>query len=138
MKSLSNIWKNKYPSRKELRATVLCSIEPRSTKKATTRALKILDSEYEKADLNRIVDKADNLDSDQKQMLLKLLKQFENLFDGTLGKWNTNPVIIEMKPDAKTINSRWYTVPRINKLTFKNVLKRLEKIGVIERVQESE
>ena len=71
-------------------------------------------------------------------MLLKFLKQFENLFDGTLGKWNTNLVIIEMKPGAKPTNSRWYTVPRINKLTFKNELERLEKIGVLERVQESE
>ena len=71
-------------------------------------------------------------------MLLKFLKQFENLFDGTLGKWNTKPVLIEMKPGAKPINSKWYNVPRINKLKFKNELKRLENIGVLERVQESE
>ena len=60
------------------------------------------------------------------------------MFDGTLGKWNTNPVVIEMKPDVKPINSRWYSLPRINKLTFKNQLERLVKIGVLERVQEYE
>ena len=53
-------------------------------------------------------------------MLQNLLKQFENLFDGTLGKWNTSPVVIEMKPGAKPCYSRSYSVPRINKQTFKN------------------
>ena len=43
-----------------------------------------------------------------------------------------------MKPGENPINSRWYTVPRINKHTFKNELERLEKIGVLEKVQESE
>ena len=33
---------------------------------------------------------------------------------------------------------KWYPVPRINKLTFKKELMRLVKIGVLERVQESE
>ena len=46
MKSFSYIWEHKYPSRKEIKATVLRSIQPRSTKEATTRALKILNSGY--------------------------------------------------------------------------------------------
>ena len=53
-------------------------------------------------------------------MLLKLLKQYEKLFDGTLGKWKKNPVEIETRPDSKPVNSRWFLVPRINKQTFKN------------------
>ena len=71
-------------------------------------------------------------------MLLKLLKQYETLFDGTLGRWNTTPVNIELQHNSKPINSRWYPVPRINKLTFKKELMRLVKIGVLESVQESE
>ena len=58
--------------------------------------VKILDSKYEKANLNKIVEAANNLDANQKQMLLKLLKQYETLFDGTLGRWNTTPVNIEL------------------------------------------
>ena len=138
MKSFSKTWKDKHPTRKEVKATILRSIAPRSTQQATDRALKILDSEYVKADLNNIVDNADSLNDEQKAMLLKLLKQFENLFDGTLGKWNTNPVVIEMKPGSKPTSSRSYSVPRINKQTFKNELDRLIKIGVLEQVQESE
>ena len=58
--------------------------------------VKILDSKYEKADLNEIVAGAKNLDKNQKQMLLKLLTQYETLFDGTLGRWNTTPVNIKL------------------------------------------
>ena len=71
-------------------------------------------------------------------MLLKSLKQLETLFDGTLGKWQTKPVEIETRPDAKPVNSRWYPVPRIKKLTFKKELERLVSISVLEKVQESE
>ena len=138
MKSFAKIWQNEHPTRKELKATVLRSVEPKSTKEATDRVIKILDSKYEKADLNKVVEDAETLNRDQKRMLLKLLKQYEKLFDGTLGKWRTNPVEIETRPDSKPVNSRWYPVPRINKQTFKKELERLVKIGVLERVQESE
>ena len=43
-----------------------------------------------------------------------------------------------MRPDAKPVNTNWYPVPRINKPTFNIELEQLEKIRVIERVQESE
>ena len=84
MKNFQRIWKDNHPLKKELRSTILCSIEPKSTKEATERVVKILDSKYEKANLDEIVANAKNLDEDQKQMLLKLLKQYEILFDGTL------------------------------------------------------
>ena len=71
-------------------------------------------------------------------MFLKLLKQFESLFNGTLSKWKTKLVKIETRSDSKPVNSRWYPVPRINKLAFKKELERLVSIGVLERVQESE
>ena len=96
MKNFQRIWKNDHPSKKELKSTILCSIKPSSTKEATDRVVKILDSKYEKANLNKIVEDANNLDANQKQMLLKLLKQYETLFDGTLGRWNTTPVNIEL------------------------------------------
>ena len=96
MKNLQVPWSNNRPSRKELRSTILRSLEPKSTREATERAIKILDSKYEKADLNKIVDSAENLNQTQKQMLLQLLKQYEALFDGTLGRWRTTPVKIEL------------------------------------------
>ena len=112
-------------------------MEPKSTREATERAIKILDSKYEKADLNKIVDNAENLNQTQKQMLLQLLKQYEALFNGTLGRWRTTSVKIELQSNSKPVNARWYPIPRINKDTFHKELMRLVNIGVLERVQES-
>ena len=138
MKDFQGIWKGDHPSRKELKSIILRSNEPKSTSEATSRVIKILDSKYEKADLDKIVNESQGLDDVQKPMLLKLLRKYESLFDGTLGRWKTTPVQIELRRNAKPVNARWYPVPRINKRTFKTELMRLVKIGVLEKVQESE
>jgi hypothetical protein len=69
---------------------------------------------------------------------LKLLRKYEDIFDGTLGKWNTDPVDIELREDSKPVSSRYYPVPRINKETFRKELMRLVDIGVLTPVQQSE
>ena len=105
MKSFHKIWKNEYPTRKKPKATVLYSVESKATKEATDLVLKILDLKYKKANLSKVVEDADNLNKQQKRMLLKLLKQYNELFDSTLGKWKTALVIIKMRPDANPVNS---------------------------------
>ena len=67
--------------------------EPDSTRELTDRAIKILDAKYEKADLPEIVEtQCKHLDAHQRKELLNLLLEFEDLFDGTLGTWDTEPV----------------------------------------------
>ncbi|GFH55792.1 hypothetical protein CTEN210_12268 [Chaetoceros tenuissimus] len=138
MKSFSDIWEAKHPTRQEMRATFLRSVEPKATQEETERVTKILDANYEKANLEEVVASATSLNREQKRKLLKTLKKFESLFDGTLGRWKTDPVKIQLKEGAKAVNSRWYPVPKINKETFKKELERLVKIGVLEVVHESE
>jgi hypothetical protein len=67
--------------------------EPKSTQEATTRAMRILDSKYEKADLRQIAADATSLDEKQKGDLYELLMEFEELFDGTLGDWKTKELV---------------------------------------------
>ena len=55
MKNVQRIWKDDHPLKKELRSTILHLIEPRSTREATEMVVKILDSKYEKANLDEIV-----------------------------------------------------------------------------------
>ena len=74
MEKFQRIWKNNHPLRKEIRTTILRLIKSRSTKDATERVVKILDLKYKKANLNKIVEAANNLNQEQKHMLLKLLK----------------------------------------------------------------
>jgi len=76
--------------------------EPIATQEATERIVRILNSKYKKADLDQeVAAGAEELDKPQQQKLLSLLKDFEDLFDGTLGNWNTEPIDIELKPEHK-------------------------------------
>ena len=135
MKNFQSIKENHLTSKKELKSIILRSNEPKSTKDSTQRVIKILDSKYEKTDPDQIVKSLTNLNKIQKSMLLKLLRKSEALFDGTLGRWNTTPVNITLRRNAKPVNARWYPIPRINKTTFKKDLMRLVQIGVLEKVQ---
>ena len=121
----------------ELKEIIKQTAEPIATQQATEGAVKILDSTYEKANLEDIAANAANLDKEEKELLLTFLKDFEELFDGTLGHWDTEPVNIELKADAKPVNSRYYPVQKINKETFKKELLCLVDIGVLTPVQSS-
>ena len=47
----------------------------------------ILDAKYEPADLGWEVEKCTNLNTEEKDKLLKLLEKYKELFDGKLGTW---------------------------------------------------
>jgi hypothetical protein len=69
------------------------AMEPQSLQDANRRVTRILDANYQKADLQSIVtDKCKHLSADQQKKLLQLLTKYESLFDGTLGDWKTKPV----------------------------------------------
>ena len=86
--------------------------------------VKILDSTYAKAYLEHVVN-ASHMNAEERTLLLSLMEDFEDLFGGTLGNWATKPVDLELKPDSKPFNSRYYLVPRINKETLRKEIKRL-------------
>ena len=67
-------------------------LEPKSTAEATHRAVEILDANYENADLPSIVNECyKHLSTDQCNKLLRLLLNYEVLFDGTLGDFRQSP-----------------------------------------------
>ena len=81
---------------------------------ATQQVVHILDTKYEKADLQSVVSANCTHQSLQKQKkLLELLTKFEELFDGTLGDWNTEPVSFELKEGAKPYHDRPFPLPRV-------------------------
>ena len=81
--------------------------------------VKIFNSNYAKADLNQVADNSTQLNYEEITLLPSLLEDFEDLFDGTLGDWATGPVDLELNTDYKPFNSRYHTVPRINKEKFR-------------------
>jgi len=71
-------------------------------------------------------------------MLLSLLLDYESLFDGTLGDWNSPPVSIELKDGAKPYHGRPYPIPQIHKATLMKEINRLVGIRVLKRQTSSE
>ena len=106
--------------------------EPKSTEEATQRVVRILDANYKKADLQAVVDSCSHLNTDERKMLLKLLTDFEPLFDGTLGAWKTAPVSFELKEGARPFHGRAFPIPKIYKETIMKEIKRLCELGVLE------
>ena len=70
--------------------------------------------------------------------MFELLDKHKELSDGTLGDWKTKPVDFELRDDAQPHSSRYYSMARIHKDTFKTEVKHLVKLGILEEVRESE
>ncbi len=87
--------------------------EPHSMHKATQRVVHILDAKYEKADLQSVVSaNCTHLSLQDQNKLLELLTEYEELFDGTLGDWNTEPISFELKEGTKPYHGRPFPVPK--------------------------
>ena len=78
-----------------------------------------------KADLRQLAANTIHLHSEEITELLRLLEYFEDLFDGTLGDWDTEPVDLDLNPGYKPFNSKCYLVPIINN---ENVCKELKRL----------
>jgi hypothetical protein len=112
--------------------------EPKSTDEATQRLIKIADAKYEKADLRAIASNCVHLNANHQNKLLTVLKEFESLFDGTLGIWKIKPVSFQVKEGAKPYHSRAYPVPKAYKETLMKEVNRLCEIGVLKWQASSE
>ena len=113
--------------------------EPKSTLEATQRVVKILDARYEKADLNAVVtEHCTHLSIPDQEKLLKLLTEFEDLFDGTLGDWDTEPVSLKLKEGTRPYHGRPFPTPKAHKETLKKEVQRLCELGVLKWQSESE
>jgi hypothetical protein len=86
--------------------------EPISTVLATQCAVKILDANYTKADLQAVVTNCTQLNSVEQDKLLELLKKFEPLFDGTLGNWRTKPVSFQLKDRVTPTMAELFRYPK--------------------------
>jgi len=67
-----------------------------------------------------------------------LLRKYEALFDGQLGRWHGQEVKLELQKGAKSYHARAYNMPRCHIRTLKAEVERLVKIGVLKKVNRSE
>ena len=99
----------------------------------------ILDAKYKKADLKKEMENCMDLTKEEKEKLEELLKKYEDLFNGTLGSWNTEPVELELKEEGtKPVQMRPYPVPQSQERKLREEIKRLCELGVLRKVNRSE
>jgi transposase InsO family protein len=94
----------------------------------------ILQAKYEKANIQQVVDQQHHLTQIQKDELRTLLNDFEKLFSGKLGRYPHRKIHLDLQPNAPTYTCRPYPVPRHHRDVFRAELKRLEEIGVLEKI----
>ena len=94
----------------------------------------------EKANLRAITkeDGLNHISATQKDKLLKLLQEFEELFDGTLGDWDCNPVSLQLKEGAQPYHGRPFPIPKKHVETLKKEIQRLCDLGVLKWQADSE
>ena len=56
---------------------------------------------------------------------------YEDLFDETLGVFDTSPVHLELKPGAKPHHAAAHTVPQVHEAAFYKEILRLVDLGVL-------
>jgi len=95
------------------------------------RQARILDADYHAANLEKVAAESKHLTLDEQVQLFNLLRQYEYLFDGTLGKWKGRPVDIELKDDVKPYHAKPYPIPHSLKTTTRKECDRLCKLGVL-------
>ena len=98
----------------------------------------ILDAKYSKADLDEVANTTPHLSKSEKKLLKQLLKNYESLFDGTVGTWNMDRHKIELKEGAKPYHGKPYTVPKAYEQALKKEINRLVKIGILRKVNHSQ
>jgi hypothetical protein len=90
---------------------------------ATKCLIEILDAKCEKANL-RAITKEEYLNHlRQQKKLLKLLQEFEELLDGTLGDCDCNPLSLQLKEGAQPYHGRPFPIPKKHVDTLKRKSK---------------
>jgi hypothetical protein len=115
--------------------------EPEHIHAANKRQTRILDANYKAADLREIIKNISTIeDNDKNNMLrlLRLLRKYEHLFDGTLGNFETSKVTLNLKEDADPHHAKSFPVPKIHRDTLKHEIEQLVKLGVLKRCSDSE
>ena len=91
-----------------------------------------------KANLKEITKQLIYLNKDEQKQLLKLLRKYEDMFDGTLGNYTGSAYKIELQEGAKPYHAKPFPIPRIHEETLRKEVDRLVEIGVLKRINHSE
>jgi hypothetical protein len=66
------------------------------------------------------------------------LQELEELFDGTLGVWDCDPVSLKLREGAKPHHSRSFPIPKKHLETTKMEIKMLFDLGVHKTIRQQQ
>ncbi len=89
-------------------------------------------------DRTAITESCTHLRDPEKQSLLELLQEFEELFDGTLGDWDCELVSLQLQVGAKPYHGRPFPTPKKHMKITKKEIQRLCNLGVLQWQADSE
>ena len=94
----------------------------------------------EKANLRAISKEEclNHLSATEKDKLLNLLQEFEELFDSRLGDWDCKPVSFQLKEGAQPYHGRPFPIPKKHVEALKKEIQRLCNLEVLKWQADSE
>jgi hypothetical protein len=95
-------------------------------------------AEYQVANLQDIAEQQTHLSSLERAKLYSTLSDFAQLFQGTPGKYNGDPIHLELLSGSKPFFSKAYSIPKAYLEVTKGEIERLESIGLLSQVQSAE
>ena len=112
--------------------------DPPAVQAETKRIEKIPDAKYEPADLKQVTKDIPDLSKEDRDEIYRILKKYEILFDGRLGKYNGPPHTIHLKDNVTPYHGKPYKIPQIYEAQLRREVERLVKLGVLKKVNHSE
>ena len=106
---------------------------PSIVKKAIHRSTRgtISANKYKEYNYVSMINKCAHLTSEQRNDLLRLFSQYEELFSGDIGEVPGEEVHLELKPNAKPYNAPAYSIPQAFYQTAKDEIEELVKKRVL-------
>ena len=98
----------------------------------------IKESKYEYTATEEAVKQQTHLNVAQQKQLGEVLRNFQPLFNGKLGRYPYAKVHLELEPNTQPAHTRPYPIAELNKKVFKLELDRLCDIGVLSPTGPSE
>jgi hypothetical protein len=98
----------------------------------------ILPAEYKPIDINNVADQQTHLSPEECEQLRNVLLDFNELFQGTCGKYNGDPVSLELIPGSKPFYGKPFSIPKAYEQVTKDEIKHLQTLGLLIPVASSQ
>jgi hypothetical protein len=98
----------------------------------------ILPANYKPIDINQVTDRQTHLSPDECKQLQQVLLDFSDLFRGTCGKNNGDPVSLELVPGSTPFYGKPFLINKAYKHVTKDKIQQLQGLGLLTLVTSSQ